>query len=114
MESLSNNSQDNSSLESQPNENNIIRAASKLRQEIKKLSHNELSRQYVYVYQSLILANKDLTELKDMLKNVEALEHLLKKAKELQAGEPSSEALPNDQNLKTEQLTTNKLNSEKE
>ena len=114
MEISLNNSTNDSSPENKSNENNIIRAASKLRQEIKKLSHNELSRQYVYVYQSLILANKDLTELKDMLKNVEALEHLLKKAKELQAGEPSSEALPNDQNLKTEQLTTNKLNSEKE
>lgn len=59
----------------------IKNLAASLRGELKKLSHNELSRMYVNLYSNFVLLNKQLDTLKDSLKNEEQLKELLDKAR---------------------------------
>lgn len=53
----------------------------RMKREAKRFSHNELARQYVDMYATLVVLNKDYMELQKILKSVEHLEELLAEAK---------------------------------
>lgn len=53
----------------------------RMKREAKKFSHNELARQYVDMYATLVVLNKDYMELQKILKSVTHLEELLAEAK---------------------------------
>lgn len=53
----------------------------RMKREAKQFSHNELARQYVDMYTTLIVLNKDYMELQKVLRDSEQLEKLLEEAK---------------------------------
>jgi len=60
----------------------------RMKREVKAFSHNELARQYVDLYTTLIVLNKDYMALQKVLKDVKQLESLLEEANKI------SQALP--------------------
>lgn len=63
---------------------NLTQLKARLKQEAKKFSHNELARQYVSMYTTLIVLNKDYMELQKVLKSKEQLSELLKIAEQIE------------------------------
>ena len=63
----------------------------RLKQEAKKFSHNELARQYVSMYTTLVVLNKDYMELQKVLRSKEQLAELLKTAEQIEINKQSSE-----------------------
>jgi hypothetical protein len=55
----------------------------RMKKEVKNFSHNELARQYVDLYTTLVVLNKDYMELQKVLRNKEQLESLLNEATKL-------------------------------
>ena len=57
----------------------------RMKREVKAFSHNELARQYVDLYTTLIVLNKDYMALQKVLKDPKQLESLLEEAVKLKA-----------------------------
>ena len=57
----------------------------RMKREAKAFSHNELARQYVDLYTTLIVLNKDYMALQKVLKDPKQLESLLEEAVKLKA-----------------------------
>lgn len=94
---------------------NLTQLKSRLKQEVKKFSHNELARQYVSMYTTLIVLNKDYMELQKVLRSKEQLAELLKTAEQIEFNKQSSgmlNSLMNKLNSLVSMLnsTINKLN----
>lgn len=62
----------------------------RMKREVKAFSHNELARQYVDLYTTLIVLNKDYMALQKVLKDVKQLEGLLEEAVKLKAEQEKS------------------------
>lgn len=62
----------------------------RMKREVKAFSHNELARQYVDLYTTLIVLNKDYMALQKVLKDVKQLENLLEEAVKLKAEQEKS------------------------
>ena len=72
---------------------NLTQLKARLKQEAKKFSHNELARQYVSMYTTLVVLNKDYMELQKVLRSKEQLAELLKTAEQVELNVQTNEQI---------------------